>query len=95
MADYPKKRKTRTTVKMSDGKWERTTNIPGLPHTIKYTRWYGNYKVDLYHKKGDNRYTLVRMGRGDDWSAREYHVTSLQRAQKLVDLMMTSPRRSG
>jgi hypothetical protein len=85
MADYPK---TRTTGKMYDGKWwERTTNIPGLPNTTKYTRWYGDWRIALYHKRGNNEYTY-RMDKYGKYITAKFHAKSLKEAQDRVDLMI-------
>jgi len=93
MANYPKTRTTEKTVKLPDG-WEQTTNIPGLPNITKYTRWYGDSKIDLYHKRGDNKYTYTITREPDIVSFHKIHAPSLQKAQKFFDRMMTSSRRS-
>jgi hypothetical protein len=94
MADYPKTRTTEKPVEMSDGKWEQTTNLPGLPNITKYTRWYGDTRIDLYNKRGDNIYTYTIIREPDMVSFHKIHAPSLQRAQKFFDRMMTSSRRS-
>jgi len=88
MANYPK---TRTKVKMTNG-WERAAKPLELPNTTKYIRWYGNTRVDLFHKRGSKKYTyiLVRMGRnGTSFKEFHFNATTLQRAQEHVDLIMT------
>ena len=84
MANYPKPKTTKTTGKIS--KWERITDIPSLPDTTRYIRRYGNNRIVLLHKKGDDKYTLVKV-EGDDWDVKKFRAKSLQRAQDRADLM--------
>jgi hypothetical protein len=86
MANYPKTRTTRKIVKMSHGKWEQITDIPSLPDTTRYIRWYGDARIVLFHKKGDDKYTLVRV-EGDEWDVKKFRAKSLQRAQDRANLM--------
>ena len=86
MANYPKTRKTDKIVKMSHGKWEQMVNISSLPDTTRYIRRYGNNRIVLLHKKGDDKYTLVKV-EGDDWDVKKFRAKSLQRAQDRADLM--------
>jgi len=89
MANYPKPRTKETTVK--DSKWRRVANPTDLPDTTKYTRWYGNTKVSLYHKKGEknkkgeNIYTYERVS-PDRWYFANFYAASLKKAQERMDL---------
>jgi len=86
MANYPKTRKKDKIVKMADG-WEKTTNIPGLPDTTRYTRLYGNNKVYLYHKRGSNEYTYG-MGQDGKYITEKFRAKSLQKAKDGVDIIV-------
>jgi len=88
MANYPKTKKTETT-EIHDGKWRRAANTAHFPKTTKYTRWYGNDKIVLFHEIGPNRYTFIRIGSDNKSSSyKEYKAKSLKEAQKLADLMI-------
>jgi hypothetical protein len=87
MADFPKATRTKEKiVKMPNG-WEKTTNIPGLPKTTRYRHFRGKLVVDLYHDRGSDKYTVERI-EGDNYAVKKFRAKSLEKAQKLADLMI-------
>jgi len=92
MANYSKTGTTNKTVKMPDSKWEQATK-PDLSDTTKYTRWYGDTKVELYHRRGDNKYTYSRVAPYGSYFG-DFHATSLKKAQERLDSYYGKPRRS-
>jgi len=91
MANYPKTRKKEMTVQMPDG-WDQTPEVLD-PHTIKYTRLYnnsryGNLRANLYHKRRSNVYSYELMNLDKSYSTGRFEAETLEKAQKLVDLVM-------
>jgi len=89
MPKYPKPTITKRPANMYNGKWEKTTNLPGFPNTTKYTRWYENNRIDLYREGRSNlyTYTIVR-DRDGAYIRSRFRAPSLQKAQDRVDLMI-------